>query len=439
MGGADWSLRESFVSAANYREQVAAPPRRPPLSRREFVALMASCMGMAALSIDLMLPAFPDARADFGLPADSTQTSWIITAFFLGLASGQLVYGPLSDRYGRKPLLYIGLGVMSLGAALSALAPSLGVLVACRVLWGIGAAAPRSLALAMVRDTFAGDRMARTMSHIMATFVLVPVLAPGLGSVVLSFAPWRTLFWIPALAAIGVGCWARRLPETLPPERRRPPARGAFRAAAAEVVRTPQTIGFAIALTCLFGIMSSYIASSELIVDEVFDRKDQFPIIFGVLALFLAAGSFTNARLVERVGLFRMLRGAAVALVGAAAVMAIIALVFAGEPPLLLFGLSIALLLPVVAVLMPNSNTAAMLPLPHVAGTAAAMLGTVSTAGGSLLGSIIDARFDGTVAPFAQGLLVYALIAFAGIFVLGLRNVHRHPAATMVHPLPAED
>ena len=154
--------------------------------------------------------------------------------------------------------------------------------------------------------------------------------------------------------------------------------------------------------------MSAYIASSELIVDEVFDRKEQFPIIFGVLALFLAAGSFTNARIVERIGVFRMIRAAAIALVGAAALMAIIALVFAGEPPLLLFGLSIALLLPVVAILMPNSNTAAMLPLPHVAGTAAALLGTVSTAGGSLLGSILDARFDGTVAPFAHGVLVYA-------------------------------
>jgi len=425
----------------DYREPVAAPPGagRSTFSQREFVGLMASCMGMVALSIDLMLPAFPDARAEFGLPADSTQTSWIITAFFLGLAAGQLVYGPLSDRHGRKPLLYAGLGIMTLGAAACALAPSLGMLIVCRVLWGLGAAGPRSLALAMVRDTFSGDRMARTMSHIMATFVLVPVLAPGLGSIVLSFAPWRTLFWIPALAAVGVGCWARRLPETLPPERRRPPARGAMRAAAAEVVRTPQTVGFAIALTCLFGIMSAYIASSELIVDEVFDRKEQFPIIFGVLALFLAAGSFANARIVERVGVFRMIRAAALALVGAAAVMAIMALVFAGEPPLLLFGLSIALLLPVVAILMPNSNTAAMLPLPHVAGTAAALLGTVSTAGGSLLGSVVDGRFDGTVAPFAHGVLVYAVIGAAGIFLLGLRHVHRHPITPRVQPLPAED
>ena len=157
-------------------------PARPPLSQREFVGLMASCMGMVALSIDLMLPAFPDIREDFGLAADSTETSWIVTAFFLGLAVGQLVYGPLSDRFGRKPLLYIGLSIMVVASSASALAPSLVVVIAFRVLWGMGAAAPRSLALAMVRDTYGGDMMARTMSLIMATFVLVPVLAPGLGS-----------------------------------------------------------------------------------------------------------------------------------------------------------------------------------------------------------------------------------------------------------------
>ena len=162
----------------------------------------------------------------------------------------------------------------------------------------------------MVRDTFTGDRMARTMSHIMATFVLVPVLAPGLGldrAVVRAVAdavldPGR---WRPSASAAGPAACPRRCRPNAAGRRRR----GALRAAAAEVVRTPQTVGFAIALTCLFGIMSAYIASSELIVDEVFDRKEQFPIIFGVLALFLAAGSFTNARLVERVGLFRMIRG----------------------------------------------------------------------------------------------------------------------------------
>src|SRR5215207_7917155 len=254
---------------------------RPPLAQREFVGLMASCMGMVALSIDLMLPAFPDMRDEFGLAPDSPATSWIVTAFFLGLATGLLFYGPLSDRFGRKPLLYIGLAIMFVAATASAVAPSLGAVIVCRVLWGMGAAAPRSLALAMVRDTFGGDRMARTMSLIMATFVLVPVLAPSLGSAILAIAPWRVLFWVPALASLGVMLWGRRLPETLPVDRRRSTSPRALLEAGREVVSTPQTVGFGIALTCIFGIMTAYVGGSELIIDEVFHREDQFPLIFG--------------------------------------------------------------------------------------------------------------------------------------------------------------
>jgi DHA1 family bicyclomycin/chloramphenicol resistance-like MFS transporter len=414
---------------------------RRPLGSREFVGLMASCMGMVALSIDLMLPAFPDMREEFGLAPDSTATAWVVTAFFLGLASGQLVYGPLSDRYGRKPLLYAGLVIMFVAASASAVAPSLGAVIVCRILWGMGAAAPRSLALAMVRDTFGGDLMARTMSLIMATFVLVPVLAPSLGAGIMLVLPWRALFWVPAAAALGVMLWARRLPETLPVERRRATSPAALLEAAREVVRTPQTVGFGIGLTCIFGIMTGYVAGSELIIDEVFHREDQFPLIFGALALFMAAGSFFNARFVVRIGLLRVLRFASFYLVGATSLMAIVAVVTHGKPPLLVFGITMAVLLPAVAVIMPNANTAAMLPLPHVAGTAAAILGTVSTAGGALLGSVLDGRFDGTITPFAQGVLVFGLLAAASIFVLGLRGApaERLAEPLAVRPRPAED
>jgi DHA1 family bicyclomycin/chloramphenicol resistance-like MFS transporter len=235
--------------------------------------------------------------------------------------------------------------------------------------------------------------------------------------------------------------WARRLPETLAIDRRRSTSPSALLEAAREVVRTPQTVGFAIALTCIFGIMTGYVAGSELIIDEVFGREEQFALIFGALALFMAAGSFFNARFVMRIGLLRTLRFAACYLVAAAALMAIVAVVTHGKPPLLLFAACMAVLLPTVAVIMPNANTAAMLPLPHVAGTAAAILGTVSTAGGALLGSVLDSRFDGTIIPFAQGVLVYGLIAAAGVFLLGLRGapVRRVAEPVVVRPLPAED
>jgi DHA1 family bicyclomycin/chloramphenicol resistance-like MFS transporter len=389
---------------------------------REFVALVASCMGMAAMSIDVVLPAFAGMREDFGLPADSTRVSWVITAFFLGLAAGQLVYGPLSDRFGRKPLLYAGLVLYIVGAAAAAVAPSLATVIACRVVWGLGAAGPRSLALAMVRDTFEGDRMARTMSHAMAIFVLVPVFAPGLGAALLVVAPWQAVFWLPVVAAVALLVWVTtRLPETLPPERRRAVTPAALGRAFMVVVRTRRTLAFGLAVTCLFGIMSSYIASSEIIIDEVFGQKDLFPLIFGALACMLGVGSLLNARLVTTVGLDRIVRVGAGYLFGVALVGAVVALATDGRPPLWAFCVLMGLLLPGVAVLLPNSNTAAMAPVPHVAGMAAAVLGTLSTAGGALLGSRVDTAFDGSVRPFAVGALLLASVIAASILLLAGR------------------
>jgi DHA1 family bicyclomycin/chloramphenicol resistance-like MFS transporter len=417
--------------------QEAPPPRRQAaLESREFVALMALCMGMAALSIDLMLPAFADMREDFGLAADSTAVSWVLTAFFLGLAAGQLIYGPLSDRFGRKPMLYAGLAVYVVSGTAAAFMPSLTGLVVCRVLWGLGAAAPRSLALAMIRDAYGGERMARTMSLVMAIFILVPVFAPGVGALALVVAPWRALLLIPVAAAIGLALWARRLPETLPPERRRSVAPAALLQAFGAVVRNRQTAGFALVVTCLFGIMTSFIGSFEIIVTDVFAQKDAFPVIFGLLAATLGAGALLSARLVVQVGLHRLLRHTAVYLLAVAAALATLALVTGGEPPLWAFVLLLGALLPGMSVLLPNSNSAAMAPLPHVAGMASAVLGTISTAGGAVLGSVIDAAFDGTVRPFAFGVLVFATVAAGTILV-----VARRPALVRVEtgvPAPVE-
>ena len=233
----------------------------------------------------------------------------MITAFFLGLAAGQLFYGPMSDRYGRKPMLYVGLTLVVIGASMCAVAPTLAAVIISRVVWGLGAAGPRSLALAMTRDVFAGELMARTMSHIMATFVLIPVLAPSLG---LGDPVVRAV----ADAVLDPGARRHRRRVLGPPPARDAAARApsvtspkALLVAVREVVRTPQTVGFAIALTCIFGIMTAYVGSSEIIIDEVFHREEQFPIIFGALALFLAAGSFLNARIIVQLGLPRVVRG----------------------------------------------------------------------------------------------------------------------------------
>ena len=378
---------------------------------REFLGLVAGCMAMAAVGIDLLLPAFADIRAEFGLAPDSTRVTLLITAFFVGLAAGQVVYGPLSDRFGRKPMLYVGLGIYVSAAASAAFAPTLEWLIVCRVVWGLGAAAPRSLAVAMVRDSFEGERMARTMSLVMATFISVPVIAPAIGAGIIAVFGWRSVFWFQFSLAMVLVVWLRRLPETLPPERRRSVSPRALAQAFRAVVHTRQSVGFGLAVTFLFGVMSSYIASSEIIIDKVFGHGDLFPFFFGLLAIVMGAGSLLNARLVTRVGLHRLVRIAALMAVAGTGLFALVATLTDGRPPFAVFLVLTALVLLGNSVLLPNANTASMQRVPHVAGMAAAVIGTVSTGGGALLGSIVDVSFDGSVRPFAYGAFVFTCIA----------------------------
>ena len=387
---------------------------------REFLGMVALCMAMAAMSIDLLLPAFPEMRDDFGLAPGATEISRVITAFFVGLGFGQLVYGPLSDRFGRKPILYVGIAVYVAGAIASTTAATLDELVVYRAVWGFGAAAPRSLALAILRDTFVGDRMARAMSNVMATFILVPIVAPSVGAALLTLGSWHLTVWVPVGVALVLTAWtALRLPETLPREQRRSVAPAALLSAAGAVVRNRQTMAFAVASTFLFGIMTSYVGSTQVIVDEVFDQGDLFGVIFGVLAIGLALGSLLSGKLVLRIGLDRLVRAGAVYAVLTTMLLAVVGITTDGHPPLWLFLLASAVMLPSVTALVPNTNTAAMAPLGHVAGMAAAIIGTISTIGGALLGSVIDDAYDGSVRPFTIGALVFAAVACAAVWLAG--------------------
>lgn len=407
---------------------------------REFLAIVALCMGMGALSVDLLLPAFPEMRADLGLAVGSTRISEVVTAFFIGVAVGQLVYGPLSDRFGRRRLLQVGMGVFLVGAVASSLAGSLGALVAGRFVWGLGAAAPRSLAIAMVRDTYEGDRMARTMSLLMATFLLVPVVAPSLGTAVLEVAPWRAVVVLQILLAGGLALWTVRLPETLHPEDRRRVSPRAMLTAAREVVSHRTTVGFTIAVSALFGILTGFVGSAEILFDEVFGQADRFALLFGLVGAVLAVGSLANARIVTRIGLERMLVGGCAYIACAATALAALVVATEGTPPLWAFLLGLAGLLLGVMVVLPNANTAAMAPLSHVAGMGAAIIGTVSTALGAILGSIVDSAFDQTVRPY--GLHALAFAAVAVVAVLGIAGVRRLPAVAVadavaeVEPVP---
>ncbi len=390
---------------------------RPTASGREFIALLTALMAMTALAIDLMLPAFPDMREEFGMAADSAQVGWVITAFFLGLAVGPWLYGPISDLLGRRTPMFIGIGLYIVGAIAATVAPSFGWIVAARFVWGLGAAAPRSLSMAMVRDRYEGEAMARLMSMIMAVFLLVPILAPGLGAALNAIAPWRIVFLTPGVVAVGMLFWARRLPETLLPDRRRPFTWGAVGEASRLVVTNRQTVCYTLAMTCLFGVMTSFLAGSELILEDVYDYGSWFPLFFGGVALLLAFSSLNNARLVGRIGLTTLVRRMSVASVALAAVLLAVSFTGSGRPNFWLFTVPFALVIAMAQGLMPNCNTAAMAPLPHVAGTASTIIATVTTAGGALLGGLVSGAFDGTVRPFGVGIAVYVSIAAALILV----------------------
>ncbi len=380
---------------------------------RELVALLALTMALGALGIDLMLPAFDEIRSAFDLPADSTRVAGIVTTYMLGLAAGTLVYGPMSDRVGRRPALYLGFFLYGVGALGAALAPSLATILAARFLWGIGAAGPRTIVLAIIRDSYRGDELAKRMSTVLAIFILVPVLAPALGALIVSVAPWRWVFWACVVYVLAIALWATRLPETLEGANRLEFRRADLVAAVRTVVGNRQTIGYTLALTVSFGAFVSYLASSELILSDVFDRADLFPLFFGALASVMGAAMFSNGRIVDRFGVRATVHRALLAYVAAAAVLVAVSLITGGAPPLFLFVLLLAVVLTMHALLIPNANALAMDPMGSVAGTAASVIGFTSTGGGAALGALLDRAFNGTVTPLAIGFLLSAIAALA--------------------------
>ncbi|MCB2223706.1 MAG: multidrug effflux MFS transporter [Actinobacteria bacterium] len=399
----------------------ASPPARR-IGRREFLAMLALMMALTALAIDLMLPAFGEIRAGFDLAPDSPATGQIVTVFFIGLAVAQLLYGPISDRFGRKPVLYAGFGLYALGAVGAAAAPSFGMLLASRFLWGVGSAGPRVVSMAIVRDSYRGDEMARTMSLLTAVFILVPVIAPSIGAAIVSVAPWRAVFWFCVAVVAAMAVWVARLPETLDPASRIDLRFDGVRRAARTVVAQRPAMAYALAATALFGAFMSYLASLELIVDDVFGLGSWFPLVFGANAALMGLATLTNAAVVRRFGSAVIARRVIVGYAIGGTVLMAIAIASGGTPSFWAFGPPLAGLLCLHAFMVPNLFALAMEPMGAVAGTASALIGTAQTGVGALLGGVIDAAYDGTVYPLAIGFLGSGLVALAVVRWAGRRE-----------------
>lgn len=388
---------------------------KPPLPFAEFVALMAFMTALVALSIDAMLPALATIAHDLGV-ARANDSQLILSLIFLGLAIGQLFYGPIADSAGRKPAIYLGIGIYAIGCLLALLAWNFPMMLVGRFLQGIGAAGPRSVAVALVRDQYAGRAMARVMSFVMTVFILVPIVAPMVGQGILLVAHWRAIFALYLLLALLVGGWfALRQPETLTDERRTPfqikPIARAFR----EVFVNRVALGYTIMAGLISGGFVSYLSSAPQIFQQQYGLGAQFPFYFATLALALGSASFLNAQLVMRFGMRTLSRWALLFLGGLSLLFLLIAWGFAGQPPL--WGLMAYLLLGffAVGILFGNLNARAMEPLGHIAGVGAAVVGSLSTLISTLIGGLIGQSYNGTVLPLVAG---FALMGILSLLVM---------------------
>jgi len=394
-----------------------AQPQVNNLRRGELLAMLSLIMALMAMAIDLMLSAFDDMRATFGLDPTSNEIAGVVTVFFMGFAVAQFVYGPLTDRFGRKRVLGVSIAIYIVGAIASALAPSLGLLFIARFVWGIGAAGSRVVATAVIRDLFEGAEMAKAMSYIMAVFIMVPVIAPALGAGIIAFLPWQSVFWACALWSIAMWLWSRRLPETLPVDQRRKLDRADISDSYRTFFTTRPTLWYSVSSIFMQSVFTMYLASSELIVSEIFGHRSWFPFVFGVTAIGFGVASLVNGQAVQRFGVRVVLNKMLVALNGCAALLVIISIAGNGQPSFWVFMPALGLMLSVFMFIMPNMNAEAMQPVPHIAGTVSALSGGFRMLGGSILGGLVAARIDVSVTPFAIAALVFAALSWASAYV----------------------
>ena len=395
---------------------VETEPTQTKLNHIEFIALISATMALAALAVDITLPSFGVIRDEFGLAVDSNAVAPVITFSLIGLAIGQVLWGPLSDALGRKRVLYVGIGVYMLGAIGAALSPTLVFLYLASFVIGFGASSSRVAALSIVRDIYVGIRMAKTMSLVMAVFLLVPLIAPSIGAGLRSLSGWRFVYVFIAIVGALVLLWSTRLSETLPSERRIPLDLAKLWAAFSFVLGNRLTMGYTIAQGFVFGFFASYLASSEIIIRDVFGLASWFPLIFSGFAVLLGAAILVNNQMLNRFDLRTMLRFAFGLFLVGSVVFAAAAIITNGTPTFAVYVLTLAPLITVYALLLPNLNSAALIPMGPVAGTASALIGMISILGGSIIGSFIDRAFNGTITPFAVSSAIVGVIAF-GFFL----------------------
>ena len=396
--------------------------------QRRIVVVLGALSAFGPLSIDFYLPGLPRLTSDFDASASAGQLT--LTACLLGLAFGQLAFGPLSDRLGRRPPLIAGL-IIYCGASLAcAAAPDIWTLVALRAVQGLSGSSGIVIARSVVRDLRSGVGAARLFSIIMLVVGVVPLLAPIVGGALLHATTWRGLFVIlgivDAVILAGVLAW---LPETLPSERRQ--RGGQTTAGFLELLTDRIFLAYAAVLGLNFAAMFSYIAGSSFVLEDIYGvSPQQYGLIFGVNALGIVAASQVNRAVVARASPERMLLVGVGA--GTTAGIALLVVVLAG-------GIGLPGILPClfvcvssVGIVIPNATALALTDYPHAAGSAAAVLGTAQFVVGGAAAPLVGAAGRETAVPMA---LLIALFGTAALVAVGVATQVRRPRMV---PRPAD-
>ncbi|WP_312414063.1 multidrug effflux MFS transporter [Shinella sp.] len=386
------------------------------MGKIEFIALMALLMALNALAIDIMLPGLQEIGASLGVESENHR-QYVISAYLIGFAFAQLLYGPVSDRFGRRIPMFVGLAIYVVSSLAAILVPSFTALLVLRFVQGIGSAAMRVITVSIVRDIFGGRAMAEVMSLIMMVFMVVPVMAPGIGQVVMIFGDWHLIFVFMAAMAAAVWAWMYfRLPETLHENDVRPFTVRSVLEGFRIVLTDRVALCYTLASTFIFGALFGFINSAQQIYVGIYELGVWFPVAFAAVAAFMALSSFVNARLVGRFGMRRLSHGALLGFLGVNALWLVLTLLWPTHLPFALFITLFAISMFQFGWIGSNFNSLAMEPLGHVAGTASSVLGFMGTAGGTVVGAVIGQSFNGTALPLVLGFFSLSVIGL--VFVL---------------------
>lgn len=379
---------------------------------KEFIILMAVIISITALSIDMMLPALPSIGNDLGV-VHPNDVQLVVSVLILGMGIGQIFFGPLSDSFGRKPVIMTGFVIFTFGCLLSIYSRQFEIMLLGRFIQGIGAAGPRTAIVALIRDQYDGRAMARIMSVVMAVFIFIPAIAPTIGQVVLLTADWRAIFSILMIQAIVTMTWFYiRQPETLPKERRRIFSVIVVIRGLVEVCTNRLSLGYTLAAGFMSGALLSYLSCAQQIFQDIYHLGTKFPIYMGFLAMFIGSASFVNSRIVMRHGM-RSLSYRAIKLFTILMVIYLAVVVqMGGHSPLWLMMLCFSLSFFCIGILFGNLNAIAMKPLGHIAGIGAAVIGSLTNLMSALLSAIIGHYYNGTIVPLALGFVVLGMSTF---------------------------